>query len=171
MDRLIISAFLDEMERIASPSPEDMASELRKEASASMVARTMLGTLKGSSKVKGRQLVENLKGVKKNLKKTVEGFSTPVKSVKQGWEAAKKDFKGEGDSAGKKFVNRAFLVAPAAADASDAVSKEDPEGKGRSRAKRIRGAIGNQLGGLVGYKHGITGNIVGGYIGKKVMGG
>lgn len=166
-----VSAFLDEMEKIAMSEgvkPEDMASILRKEAGVS----SLVNLVKGTSKLHGRKLIKHLNGIKNNAKNTTKGFLNPKKSVREGWSELKKDMsKRDGDSSlNNKWTRRTAVGIGVGVDAHEIGSKEDPRGEGRSRSQRLRGVIGSQVGGLIGYKHGVTGSIIGSLAGRKLVG-
>lgn len=135
-----------------------------------------------------------LQNVGTNIGNTLKGFTTPVQSLKKGWEVGGWSQGGESRNmlaaglpvgargknwAGGKGIGRhlpggkALTVATGLMMAPEALKKEDPTGRGRSRAERIGSFIGNQAGGLIGTPYGLSGAIAGSLVGEgagKVVG-
>lgn len=99
-----------------------------------------------------------------NVVNTTKAFGTPVQSFKTGIQSS------ISSTPGSRFftsgTNKALLVGGAALGAPEAFAKEDPTDQGRSRSERTALWAGDQVGGIIGAPHGLTGTLTGTMLGR-----
>lgn len=105
-------------------------------------------------------------GIGRNISGAVSDLRTPIRSLKEGG----KFMFSPGDSLLSKG-NVALNVATTGLGVPVALAKEDPTGRGESRAKRLATFTGGTLGGVMTAKRGISGGIVGSLAGGMVGSG
>lgn len=93
-----------------------------------------------------------------NIANTVRGFKNPIANASEGLRESIKWAPGN-------RLNSAMFVGGTALGVPGVVKKEDPTGEGRSRLRRAATFAGETAGGLVGFKHGLSGNIAGTLLG------
>jgi phage tail tape-measure protein len=96
----------------------------------------------------------------------VRALSSPVANAGKGWS-------GPGGWMGGGRLTRHLPVGPkgltvgfGALGAPEALRKEDPTGKNRSRSERMGRWAGSNAGGLIGAPHGYVGSMITGYVGE-----
>lgn len=119
-----------------------------------------------------------MRDVGMNIGNTLKGFTTPVQSIKKGWQSGGWMMSGDAPGAGlplkpggvmdriSKYLPGAktMTLASSAAMAPEAFRKEDPAG--RSRTERVSRLVGNTAGGLIGTPYGLSGAIAGSILGE-----
>jgi len=129
-----------------------------------------------------------MRDVGNNIGNTLKGFTTPVQSMKQGWNlggwtqgqeartmmGAKMPVGRLGQNWAKgKGIGRhlpgskALTVGTSAMLLPGALKKNDPSGKGESRAQRIGRLVGSTAGSLIGTPFHLSGTLAGGILGEQ----
>lgn len=144
-------SFLDELEKIKEAGLiQNLGTRIRSAPSAA------LGLIKATPGA--------VRGGIQNAGSAVSAFSTPIDSLKRGWQTSVTDF-GKMSPAMKGLAAMGLVTG-----GHEALAKDDPLRQGRSRTVRVGTAVGDQVGGLIGSPFGLAGGIVGGQIGRKAGG-
>lgn len=110
---------------------------------------------------------DQVQGGIRNIGGAISSFATPVASAKAGARQMTKDLKGSLKS--PKGLGMAGLqMYGLVSQGRDALRPYDPSGEGRSRLHRTAALVGDQIGGLIGARHGMMGQITASMIGRKV---
>lgn len=184
MNEITARAFADELEKIANGDMIDylrrkkrghlteaekarakQRSELAKEASELLKMAGLSDNL-GRAAVKTKNFVSSrARWVGEDMGGIIRDAGRPIDSLKRAW-----------NHPDNSMLNKGLLAVGTYQGARSAMSKEDPEGKGRSRVQRVGRLVGGTAAGLISLPHarglgGLPAGIAAGMAGEAIGGG
>jgi hypothetical protein len=112
----------------------------------------------------GSSILEGAKNAPYNVGRAAGAFTAPIHHGSAGLKAEVEAFKNAGP------LWKGWQAYDLAKRLGAATSKEDPDGKGRSRVHRVLEGVGSQAGGWVARPFGLVGGMAGTNIGSRVGG-
>lgn len=158
-------AFLDELEKISLQMPS-MASAANYVKGIPQRTGQFIRNIPQETGKFVRSVPQRMAQGVQNTGTAIGRFGTPVKSLREGWQAT---WNPQGASSRHLAFVRGMTALGAYQGVQSVRPKEDPTGLGRSRTHRALRSIGEQVGGIIAAPvPGFAGPMVGSLVGGKV---